>query len=111
MTCPCSTGRVGWSLKWRKAPRTRTSVPFSVQTRFHGAPVESGSREVKVRFRPTVLFKWRTKQNKTCLSLARGQMSKKLITEGEGPKDIIDKGKKKQKTKKSEMREQKIYYH
>lgn len=57
----------------------------------HGAPVESGSREVKVRFRLTVLFKWRTKQNKTCLCLAGGQMSKKLVTEGEGPKDIIDK--------------------
>lgn len=71
--------------------------------------VESGSERVSIRFRLTQLFKAGAGAGrKSCLSLARGQMSKKANNRTGGTQRCNRQMKGKKKT---EMREQKVCYH
>lgn len=91
LRCPRNISKIGLLFAEVKAPNARTSVPFLIQTEvpLFSSGIWVTKRESQVRIDSA----FQTRKKKKCLSLAGCQMSKKLITEREGPKDIIDKWK------------------
>lgn len=67
---------------------------FQSELRFHSAPVGSGSQKVKARFRSRMLFKRKKKPKQNLPFPCWRSDVKELVTEREGPTDIMDKWKK-----------------